>query len=105
MKKIIEWAAKQKYYFDNGVSLLNILTFGLMVLVNKDTLTRFTGFNTYLMMIISIILAFGGMWFAGWLMSVLNFKKTQMEMAGRDHPYLIKILNKLEKIENEIQNK
>jgi len=104
-KEIIEWIAKQKYYFDVGITLLNVLNFALLIMANKDTLTEFTGFNTYSIILFSTFIAFLGMWFIGWLMSVLHFRKKQMEMAAYDHPVLMKILKEVESLKKQGENK
>ena len=89
--KIIQFIARQKYRFDQGMSLAQIIQLALLVVAASPVLQTVIHVPVKTLVAIIVPAAYLIVWVCGWLMDKVNFLKAYTEEQNKNNPTLLAV--------------
>jgi len=103
IKELRDWSANQWYLLQVGLTIMTVINFVLLIMVNSKRLSGFLGLDEKIVIIISAPLSILIMWVTGKILVMFGWQKSLTTAQSRQSPVVMEILQKVRNIEEEIK--
>jgi hypothetical protein len=90
MKKLVSLAARQKFRFDLGITLLPVINLCLLAVACSGTLSYVCGLPPRVLVPAVVAAALAAVWLCGWALDKARFPQAYAEESNRRNEMLVR---------------